>query len=277
MSIKLLQKYSEKWSLSNPVHITNTATGYLYRVDTKFGPAVLKIFTKLGIKDESSGTYFLKYCNGKGVVKIYDYDEGAQLLELLHGDGISHLTARPTNETSLEVFTKIISKVHTTVLPSTLKKLRTVDHLLEVFDRIEIPNKLKYYFDNAIKLHKSLSKTHIRKVLLHGDLHHENVMKSQMGEYVCFDPKGLIGDPCYEFGTILANPVNRPDITLDPNIFQNRVKYFATKLNLSADRIISFAYVYLCLSIAWSVEDGFDYSETSELLEMVHQEINKVT
>ena len=42
-------------------------------------------------------------------------------------------------------------------------------------------------------------------VVLHGDLHHWNILSSEREPYLIIDPKGYFGDPGYEVGAFLAN------------------------------------------------------------------------
>jgi streptomycin 6-kinase len=45
-------------------------------------------------------------------------------------------------------------------------------------------------------------------VLLHGDLHHDNILHDG-NAWVAIDPKGLIGDPAYEIAPLLCNPIDK--------------------------------------------------------------------
>ncbi|HKA75114.1 MAG TPA: aminoglycoside phosphotransferase family protein [Xanthobacteraceae bacterium] len=38
--------------------------------------------------------------------------------------------------------------------------------------------------------------------LLHGDLHHDNILWDATRGWVAVDPKGVIGEPAYEFGAL---------------------------------------------------------------------------
>ncbi|MFF1821309.1 aminoglycoside phosphotransferase family protein [Kribbella sp. NPDC058245] len=40
-------------------------------------------------------------------------------------------------------------------------------------------------------------------VLIHGDLHHRNILSADREPWLAIDPKGLIGDPAYDFVTFL--------------------------------------------------------------------------
>jgi streptomycin 6-kinase len=51
-------------------------------------------------------------------------------------------------------------------------------------------------------------------VLLHGDLHHQNILAADRQPWLAIDPKGLIGEPAYEVGALLRNPM--PEILQEP-------------------------------------------------------------
>jgi streptomycin 6-kinase len=51
------------------------------------------------------------------------------------------------------------------------------------------------------------------QVVLHGDLHHYNILSSG-DQWKAIDPKGVIGEPVYETGALLRNPfglLDRPN------------------------------------------------------------------
>ena len=55
--------------------------------------------------------------------------------------------------------------------------------------------------------------------LLHGDLHHQNVMRTRrhgLPTWVAIDPQGLWGDPAYEVANLFGNPLGHPFVTDDP-------------------------------------------------------------
>jgi streptomycin 6-kinase len=47
------------------------------------------------------------------------------------------------------------------------------------------------------------------QVLLHGDLHWENILSAEREPWLAIDPKGVVGEPAYEVGPLLRNGLPR--------------------------------------------------------------------
>jgi streptomycin 6-kinase len=93
-------------------------------------------------------------------------------------------------------------------------------------------------------------------VVLHGDLHHFNVLRAEEG-WVAIDAKGVVGEPAYETGALLRNP--RP-ARLERGVLRHRADRLCEALELDRARVYGWAYAQAALSAAWSVEDGEDPS-----------------
>lgn len=91
--------------------------------------------------------------------------------------------------------------------------------------------------------------------LLHGDLHHFNVLRDG-AEWVAIDPEGVSGDPAYECAAFLRNPIPRiGDEPRLPDILRHRVLRLADRLNLPADRIWGWALVRTTQSVVVPDQD----------------------
>ena len=93
-------------------------------------------------------------------------------------------------------------------------------------------------------------------VLLHGDLHHENIVGASRQPWLAIDPKGLIGEPPYETGALLRNPMphllnmDRPDLVL-----ARRIEQLNDHLELDRARIRGWALAQAVLAVSWALED----------------------
>ena len=59
----------------------------------------------------------------------------------------------------------------------------------------------------AAELLQQLAATATGAVLLHGDLHHHNILQAQREPWLAIDPHGLIGDRGFDIGAMLYNPM----------------------------------------------------------------------
>jgi streptomycin 6-kinase len=93
-------------------------------------------------------------------------------------------------------------------------------------------------------------------VLLHGDLHHYNILSAERAPWLIIDPKGITGEPAYELGAWLRNPLPHIHTTLDaPRVTARRVDQFVELLGLDRQRIIGWGIAQAVLSAWWSYED----------------------
>jgi len=92
-------------------------------------------------------------------------------------------------------------------------------------------------------------------VLLHGDLHHWNVLAAEREPWLAIDPKGVVGEPAYETAAWLRNPVgmllnrDRPGA-----ILARRVSILSDELGFDRERIRKWGAVHAVLSAWWTYE-----------------------
>lgn len=110
--------------------------------------------------------------------------------------------------------------------------------------------------DRAEGLFRELLASAEPALLLHGDLHHDNILAATRAPYLALDPKGLAGEPAYEVGALLRNP--SPQIEQWPDLVHiqgRRVEILAEWLGLDRARIIGYGFAQAVLSAWWSIED----------------------
>ena len=93
-------------------------------------------------------------------------------------------------------------------------------------------------------------------VLLHGDLHHYNILSAQRAPWLAIDPHGLIGEPAFETGAFFGNPFDLLDRPDRARILKRRADIFAERLELDRTRIVAWGFAYQMLSAVWSAERG---------------------
>ena len=110
--------------------------------------------------------------------------------------------------------------------------------------------------EQAETLFRELTDSSVAPVLLHGDLHHGNILAGR-GDWLAVDPKGLVGEPAYEAGALLRNPM--PHIFTHPDrshLLNRRIALLAEELDCDAARIRGWGMAQAVLSALWSLEDS---------------------
>lgn len=99
--------------------------------------------------------------------------------------------------------------------------------------------------------------------LLHGDLHHDNILSSQRAGWLAIDPKGIVGEPGYDLGAFLYNPI--PGLLRMPNpgkVIARRIDQLAEGLGFDRSVVRCWGLAQSILSCVWSIEDGLDFTHS---------------
>jgi streptomycin 6-kinase len=224
-------------------------------------PVVLKVTRQPG--DEWRCGEVLASFDGRGAARVYEYIEGAVMLERLNpGTSLASIALEGRDDEATEILADVIGRMsHSPELSrERLKAFVSAEDWGKGFQRYlasgdtQIPRSLveqgqRLYFDLCV------SQRDVR--LLHGDLQHYNVLLDSDRGWLAIDPKGVIGEIEYEIGAGLRNPYEKPDLFVSPETVERRLRCFEAKLKLNAERALAWGYAQAVLSAIWSIEDGF--------------------
>jgi streptomycin 6-kinase len=250
----VIEKIFKQWKLKNITSVENMSYHYVAKAWCSDGkPVVLKIgFDKKAILDEKQA---LSYFDGNAAIRLLDYDE--QYNALLLEQAIPGTTLKSFYPIKDEfVIDCYVNTVKTLLCKSSssIDQFRPIKDWLKALDAVQlnrIPNAL---LQRAIDLKAFLLSTMTKEVVLHGDLHHDNILKNN-DTWIVIDPKGIVGEPEFEmaaFDFIHADEIDNSEIK---KLFHRRLNLMAEKSKLSAERIKNWVFVRLILSAAWHVED----------------------
>jgi streptomycin 6-kinase len=165
-------------------------------------PAVLKLGPAAPghLSDEAAA---LDAFGGRGAVLVLDRDteRGALLLERAAPGEL----ARRKDEVIADVLRRLRREPPPDCPLPELITLREafVEHLDRFPGDDPLPRRL---VDRANQLFLDLCASVERRVVLHGDLHHDNVLSATREPWLAIDPHGVVGDPGYDVGAMLYNP-----------------------------------------------------------------------
>lgn len=113
-----------------------------------------------------------------------------------------------------------------------------------------------YWIDRAIALAGQLAVRAGVLLVLHGDLHHGNLLQAEREPWLAIDPKGVIGPAEAEIGPYLLNRLPTPwNADQARKVLSRRVERVGEGCGLEVDRVRAWGVVRAVLSAFWSLED----------------------
>lgn len=257
-----VKEIAELWGLSDLKPVSNLSYNYVLSGLRDMQPIILK----LGCEPDElhRESIALRAFEGFGAVHVLEECEGALLLErALPGQSLKD-TFPHKDDQSIQIVCNIMKLLHQAPIPKDDVFPHIQDWLSLIDKNWDIPEP---YLKKARLLKDQLLATSPEPVLLHGDLHHENILKNGEG-WVIIDPKGVIGDPVFEVAVFTRNP--HPEL-LTPAIIERRISTFAHLLNTDETRISQWCFVGSVLAWIWGLEDGIDLRNFINLPEIFYQ------
>jgi streptomycin 6-kinase len=219
-------------------------------------PVVLKVVKR--ISDEWHSGEVLEAFGGHGIVRVYEHLEGAVLMErAVPGESLVAMAVGGKDEQATAVAADVIQAMSRSTPP---QRCATVVDWGAGFERYvatgdhQIPADLVAEGDRC---YAQLGASQGEPRLLHGDLHHYNMVSAGRRGWLAIDPKGVIGEVEYEIGALLRNPIEHPDLFTSPRTIERRLRCFARTLDLDVERALRWAFAQAVLSAIWEIEDGF--------------------
>jgi streptomycin 6-kinase len=220
---------------------------------------VLKVSPHIG--ETRTEIAALALWNGRSAARLLaaERDLGGLLLERVEPGSMLADVARADDDKATRVAAAVLS---TLWRPATEPcGLRSLDSWLAAFDRNRavlsagvagFPASL---FQRADRLRAELLASSTDHVVLHGDLHHFNILRSERAGWLAIDPKGLVGDRYFDVCQVLVNPDRMPLC-----VNRRRLDILCAELGLDRRRTNDWCLVHAVLDACWSFEDGEEFA-----------------
>jgi streptomycin 6-kinase len=201
----------------------------------------------------------LRHFGGRGAVQLLDADRdtGALLLERCRPG--TQLSEGRLEDEAISAAALVMAQLHSEPQPG--HSFPTVAGWAWGFQRLRqrfggesgpIPDPL---LQRAERIYEEMALSRQAQVVLHGDLHHGNILAAERQPWLAIDPKGVIGPPEYEVGAFLRNPMPRilenPDLS---RVLARRVDRFSELLSVRRERLIAWGGAQAVLAACWAVE-----------------------
>jgi streptomycin 6-kinase len=219
-------------------------------------PVVVKVLAPGS--DEGQGIEALRHFGGQGSVALLAATTDAALLERAQpGIPLSRLVHAGRDDEATAALCEVVAALHRVPAPvgAAAAGYPNVERWGEAFRRYRragattLPARL---VERAAAVYEELAASQGERRLLHGDLHHDNILLDHARGWLAIDPKGVLGEPAYELGAALRNPAFVPT----PALTDRRVGLIVERLGLDRRRLLAWGFAQAVLSAVWAWEDG---------------------
>ncbi|MES2607967.1 MAG: aminoglycoside phosphotransferase family protein [Pseudomonadota bacterium] len=254
---EIIRKLEVKWDLSDLTPVQNLSFNYVLTGFQNEKPIVLKVgLDENTLMREAAALTVLK---NTGAVQILAQDKGVILLERVV-PGTSLKGFFPDNDTqAIRIVCGVMRRLHQASVTPVHNFPHIRDWLLVLDKNWDMPT---HYLEKARKLRDRLLQTSAEPVLLHGDLHHDNILRQGKTDWVVIDPKGVIGYPLNEIWAFIM------DIERD-------TKFVADCFSFDVQEVRDCYFVHVVMAACWTLEDNGEPGLFIALAEKAHQLLSK--
>ena len=250
----------ERWSLETSPPFSNLSYNWVAPAVREGGtPAVLKLSFP-GDKEFRTEAEALRLFDGGGICRLLelDLDRGAMLLERLQPG--TPLTAVEGDEEATATAAGVMKKLWRPApknhgFPLVSDWARGFDRLRARFDGGTGPMPPRLV-EEAESLFADLLASQGGPLLLHGDLHQENILTTGREPWLAIDPKGVVGEAAYDTAALLHNPAETLDAPDPKRLLERRLDVLSGELDLDRARVRAWGMAQAVLAAYWSLESG---------------------
>lgn len=209
---------------------------------------------KLGVSDdERRGSVVMAWWNGEGAAPVLAHDGQAILMRRGEQPEALAELAHTNDEAATRIICGVVADLHRR-RPDP-PDLPPLDNL---FASLRRAGSTDGRFAAATAVADELLASQRDVVVLHGDIHHRNILRFASDGWLAIDPWGYVGERAYDYANLLKNP--DAALATAPGRFERQVVLIARIANLDSVRLRRWAFAHAALSATWSMEDGEDPS-----------------
>ncbi|MEZ2126987.1 MULTISPECIES: aminoglycoside phosphotransferase family protein [unclassified Sinorhizobium] len=254
----MFESYLDRWSLVQDGTPIITPSSHLLPVFWQKRPAMLKIATDA---EEKFGGLLMRWWNGDGAAAVYECEGDAVLLERAMGQrSLFDMAMNGEDDEASRIICRTIERLH-------VPRDTPPEHLVPLdqwFRELE-PAARTYggVFMRCAEIARHLLAEPRDQTVLHGDVHHRNILDFGKRGWLAIDPKRIHGERGFDYANTFCNP--ELPIVRAPGRLQRQLSVVCDEARLEPRRTLRWIIAYAGLSAAWFLSDGDNENAGSDL------------
>lgn len=245
----------DEFNVASPELITETDIAHIWRVKrSDQSAAVLKVYKGEDMLNEAAGVVYLQNCQGQGAANVFQSGTNAFLMEYLDGPTLGDLSRGGDDRKAAHILVETAQGLRQVQFDDNYAWPKLSEWISEL-------NNLKrgaLWTDQNWKcveqsrhLAQKLISNQTEVAVLHGDLHHDNIMSGPRG-YCAIDAKGVVGDRAYELANAVSNPIGVEELMIQPDRITFLLNLWSEAFEIDRQRFLEWIIAQRGMSISWS-------------------------
>ncbi|MGN6638278.1 MAG: aminoglycoside phosphotransferase family protein, partial [Mucilaginibacter sp.] len=222
--------------------------------------------------EERRGNSLMESWNGDVAPQIFHHDENALLMERATGEkSLTEMAKNGQDDEASRIMCKVIGRIHALKVPHTCDLVP-----LQIWFRDLKPAANKYggLFIRSSEIADELLTNPLDQAVLHGDIHHGNVLDFGNKGWLVIDPKGLIGERGFDYANIFCNPDLATVRT--PGRLNKQLQIISKEALIEPARLLKWVAAWGGLSAVWSIKDGENAEAAITVAELAISELDNI-
>lgn len=238
--------YVTRWNLIPDGRPITTRTSDLLPVLYKGIPAILKIARE---PEERWGGPLMVWWDGEGAARVLAHEGDALVLERAVGQrSLDEMAQSGHDDEASRIICDVAAKLHAP-RPQPAPELIPLTHWFAELEPAAL--RMGGVLRQSLDASRGLLREPQSVGVLHGDLHHGNILDGGMRGWLAIDPKRLLGERAFDFANIFCNP--DLETASAPGRLARQATVVALAAGLDRRRLLRWILAYAGLSAAWSM------------------------
>lgn len=246
-----------------------TPSSHLLPVRWQGRAAMIKVALDV---EEQGGAQVMRWWDGEGAARVFAHEGDAILLERAEGKrSLLHMALHGEDDEASRIACDVVRHLHR---PRGKPLPELID--LRQWFRDLAPAARRYgdLFPRCLETAEALLASEQDRSVLHGDVHHDNILDFGPRGWLAIDPKRLHGERLFDYANLLCNP-DLPT-SRERTRFLRQLDVIVEHAGVDRRRLLEWVLAFAGLSAAWFLDDGMAADSDLSVAHLAAAELDRM-
>ncbi|OWP51841.1 aminoglycoside phosphotransferase family protein [Pseudomonas nitroreducens] len=257
------------WKLVQEGEPIVTPSSHLLPVRWQGRAAMIKVALDV---EEQGGGQVMRWWDGEGAARVFAHEGDAILLERAEGKrSLLHMALHGEDDQASRIACDVVRHLHR---PRGKPLPELID--LRQWFRDLAPAARRYggLFPRCLETAEALLASEQDRSVLHGDVHHDNILDFGPRGWLAIDPKRLHGERLFDYANLLCNP-DLPT-SRERTRFLRQLDVIVEHAGVDRRRLLEWVLAFAGLSAAWFLDDGMAADSDLSVAHLAAAELDRM-